>query len=678
MSHRLCFKWTTHLNSQSFRLCLISSPYVVPRRFRNTFYRTFRNSLVSKSNILRSQNVSTGESTRNSLFNKIKSFVSRRKSSSTTLDKNHVKKKVPTSEEIYRLLSLAKSEKWKLAGAVGLLIISSGISMSIPFCIGKVIDTIYSDSENMTATLTNICQILICVFIIGAIANMGRIYIMNNSGNIIVKNLREKLFLSIVRQEVGFFDKNRTGELINRLSTDTSLVGRSITMNVSDGLRAVAQAAGGVGMMLYVSPKLTGIVICVVPPLMLVSRYYGSYQKKITKNVQDSLANATQVAEERISNIRTVRAFAQENKEIENYNSKIEHVLQLMQKEAAALGLFWGLTGFTGNLIILSVLYSGGIMMQSSMITVGELSSFLLYAAYATVSLSGMTSFYSELMKGIGASSRIWELTDRVPEIPITGGLVPSAHTAGSIEFSNIVFSYPSRPESFIFNDLSLTVPPGQITAVVGSSGSGKSTLGSLLLRFYDPQEGSVFLDGHDIKTLDPHWLRNQIGTVSQEPVLFSSTIAENIMYGAADMNSVSPAEIEGAARKANALNFIKSFPNGFETIVGERGLMLSGGQRQRIAIARAILKDPKILLLDEATSALDAESEFLVQDALEKLMVDRTVITIAHRLSTIRSANQIAVLDLGAVAEIGPYQELIKIPNGIFRKLVERQTISQ
>ncbi|XP_062573105.1 ATP-binding cassette sub-family B member 10, mitochondrial-like [Saccostrea cucullata] len=678
MSHRICFKWTAYLNSQSFRLCLISSPYVVPRRFGNTFNRTFRNSLTSNPSIPRSQHVSTKESTRKSLLFKIKSYVSRRKSSSLAKNPETSKKKVPTSQEIYRLLSLAKSEKWKLAGAVGLLIISSGISMSIPFCIGKVIDTIYSDSENMTATLTNICQILIFVFIIGAIANMGRIYIMNNSGNIIVKNLREKLFLSIVRQEVAFFDKNRTGELINRLSTDTSLVGRSITMNVSDGLRAVAQAAGGVGMMLYVSPKLTGIVVCVVPPLMLVSRYYGSYQKKITKNVQDSLANATQVAEERISNIRTVRAFAQETKEIENYNSKIEHVLQLMQKEAAALGLFWGLTGFTGNLIILSVLYSGGIMMQSSMITVGELSSFLLYAAYATVSLSGMTSFYTELMKGIGASSRIWELTDRVPEIPITGGLVPSAHTAGSIVFKNIVFSYPSRSESFIFNGLSLNVPPGQITAVVGSSGSGKSTLGSLLLRFYDPQEGSVLLDGHDIKTLDPHWLRNQIGTVSQEPVLFSSTIAENIMYGAADMNSVSPADIEGAARKANAFNFIKSFPNGFETIVGERGLMLSGGQRQRIAIARAILKDPKILLLDEATSALDAESEYLVQDALEKLMVDRTVITIAHRLSTIRSANQIAVLDLGAVAEIGPYQELIKIPNGIFRKLVERQTISQ
>lgn len=429
---------------------------------------------------------------------------------------------------------------------------------------------------------------------------------------------------------------------------------------------------------LYVSPKLTGIVVCVVPPLILMSRYYGSYQKKITKNVQDSLANATQVAEERISNIRTVRAFAQENKEIAAYNSKIEHVLQLMQKEAAALGLFWGLTGFTGNLIILSVLYSGGIMMQSSMITVGELSSFLLYAAYATVSLSGMTSFYSELMKGIGASARIWELTDRVPQIPISGGLIPSTHTAGSIEFKNIMFSYSTRAESLIFNDLSLTVPPGQITAVVGSSGSGKSTLGSLLLRFYDPQNGGVFLDGHNIKTLDPHWLRNQIGTVSQEPALFSCSIAENIVYGAPDMDAVTPAEIESAARKANAINFIKSFPNGFDTIVGERGLMLSGGQRQRLAIARAILKDPKILLLDEATSALDAESEFLVQDALEKLMVDRTVITIAHRLSTIRSANQIAVLDLGAVAELGPYQELMKIQNGIFRKLVERQTITQ
>ncbi|XP_048736201.2 ATP-binding cassette sub-family B member 10, mitochondrial-like [Ostrea edulis] len=684
MAHRLCFRWTSQFNSHTFRLRVISSPYVGPnsivqKRLHHSLSRIYRKTLKSRQSIPRIQYLSTGNSPRKNILFRIKDFLLRRKSSSIAADTNKtpIKKKAPNSSEIRRLLSLARSERWKLVGAVGLLLISSGISMSIPFCIGKVIDTIYSDSENMTATLTYICQVLICVFVIGAIANIGRIYIMNNSGNIIVKNLREKLFLSIVRQEIGFFDKNKTGELINRLSTDTSLVGRSITMNISDGLRAVAQGMGGVGMMLYVSPKLTGIVVCVVPPLMLMSRYYGSYQKKITKNVQDSLANATQVAEERISSIRTVRAFAQENKEIAAYNTKIEHVLQLMQKEAKALGLFWGLTGFTGNLIILSVLYSGGIMMQSSMITVGELSSFLLYAAYATVSLSGMTSFYSELMRGIGASSRIWELTDRVPNIPITGGLVPYAHTFGSIEFKNIMFSYPSRSESLIFNDLSLTVPPGQITAVVGSSGSGKSTLGSLLLRFYDPQKGSVCLDGHDIKTLDPHWLRNQVGTVSQEPVLFSSTIAENIMYGAPDANSVSLAEIESASQKANAYNFIKSFPNGFDTVVGEKGLMLSGGQRQRIAIARAILKDPKILLLDEATSALDAESEFLVQDALEKLMVDRTVITIAHRLSTIRSANQIAVLDLGAVAELGSYQELMKISNGIFRKLVERQTIT-
>lgn len=687
MLHRLCCKWTSYCHAKTFNLSIFSKPYVGPKsnvftskRLHYTLCKTYRKSQRSGFGIPKYKHVSAGNSSKKGVLAKIKDFIFRRKSSSLAGDKGQLatKKKAPTSTEIKRLLSLAKSEKWKLVGAVGLLLISSGISISIPFCIGKVIDTIYSDSENMTATLTYICQVLMCVFVIGAACNMGRIYIMNNSGNIIVKNLREKLFKSIVRQEIGFFDKNKTGELINRLSTDTSLVGRSITMNVSDGLRAVAQGVGGVGMMLYVSPKLTGIVVCVVPPLILMSRYYGSYQKKITKNVQDSLANATQVAEERISNIRTVRAFAQENKEIAAYNSKIEHVLQLMQKEAAALGLFWGLTGFTGNLIILSVLYSGGIMMQSSMITVGELSSFLLYAAYATVSLSGMTSFYSELMKGIGASARIWELTDRVPQIPISGGLIPSTHTAGSIEFKNIMFSYSTRAESLIFNDLSLTVPPGQITAVVGSSGSGKSTLGSLLLRFYDPQNGGVFLDGHNIKTLDPHWLRNQIGTVSQEPALFSCSIAENIVYGAPDMDAVTPAEIESAARKANAINFIKSFPNGFDTIVGERGLMLSGGQRQRLAIARAILKDPKILLLDEATSALDAESEFLVQDALEKLMVDRTVITIAHRLSTIRSANQIAVLDLGAVAELGPYQELMKIQNGIFRKLVERQTITQ
>ncbi|OWF38381.1 ATP-binding cassette sub-family B member 10, mitochondrial [Mizuhopecten yessoensis] len=589
--------------------------------------------------------------------------------------------KIPPTSEFRRLLSLATPERWRLAASLGLLVVSSAVTMSVPFCIGKVIDIIYTELVNqgdkMKERLQQICSILVVIFIIGGLANFGRVYLMNLTGNNIVRRLRSQLFSSIMRQEIGFFDKNKTGELINRLSTDSSLVGSSVTTNISDGLRSVAQAVGGVSMMCYVSPKLAGIALCIVPPIVLMSRFYGRYVKNITKQVQDSLASATQVAEERISSIRTVRSFAQEKREVAAYDEKIDHILMLSYKEALARGIFWGSTGFSGNMIILSVFYSGGLMMTESQISVGDLSAFLLYAAYVGVSIGGMTTFYSEMMRGLGASSRLWYLMDRTPTIPVSGGVIPTSEVVGNLSFNNITFSYPARSDMQIFSDLSLLVPAGSVTAVVGASGSGKSTLGTLLLRFYDPTKGSVVLDQENIRDLDPMWLRTQIGSVSQEPVLFSCSVAENIAYGAQDPTKVTAEEVEEAAKKANAYHFIQTFPEGFNTMVGERGLMLSGGQRQRVAIARAILKDPKILLLDEATSALDAESEYLVQEALERVMVGRTVITIAHRLSTIMKADQIAVLDKGAIAEVGSYRQLMGLNNGMFRKLVERQTIT-
>ncbi|XP_050404463.1 ATP-binding cassette sub-family B member 10, mitochondrial [Patella vulgata] len=582
-------------------------------------------------------------------------------------------------KDILKLIGLAKPEKWKIVGAVCLLLISSSVSMAVPFCLGKVIDIIYTASQDGTLVekLNNICKILVGIFLIGALANFGRVYLMQISGQNIVKRMRERLFNSILQQEIGFFDKNKTGELINRLSTDTSIVGTSVTMNISAGLRSSAQAIGGLGMMFYVSPKLAAISLAIVPPVAICSIIYGRYIKNITKKVQDSLANATQVAEERISNVRTVRAFAQESKECQSYSEKISKVLQLQYKEALAQGVFWGFSGLSGNMIILSVFYNGGLMMTESQITVGDLTAFLLYAAYVGISIAGLSSFYTELMRGLGASSRIWQLVEKQPTIPLTGGIIPSTPVQGNIEFRNIGFHYPTRSDVSIFTDLNLSVPSGNITAVVGASGSGKSTLGHLLLRFYDPQSGNVYLDNEDINSLNPTWLRNHIGTVSQEPILFSSSIADNIAYGAGDISTVKTEDIWDAARKANAYKFIVNFPEGFDTMVGERGLMLSGGQRQRIAIARAILKNPKILLLDEATSALDSESEYLVQEALERLMIGRTVITIAHRLSTIKSANQIAVIDSGKIAEVGSYSDLMRIQDGIFKKLVERQTIT-
>lgn len=585
-----------------------------------------------------------------------------------------------SSDDWKRLLILAHPERWQLTAGVCFLGLSSVITMSAPFFLGRVIDVIYGNpSGAMVDSLTSLCAVLSGVFLCGAAANAARVYLMQTSGQRIVARLRESLFLSILTQEIGFFDKTRTGELINRLSSDTALLGRSVTENLSDGLRAVAQAAAGIGMMFCVSPKLAAFVLAIVPPLAVLAVIYGRYLRKLTRMTQDSLAEATQLAEERIGNIRTVRAFGKEMDEVKKYSGKINYVLHLAKKEAWARAGFFGATGLSGNLMVLSVLYKGGLLMDSASLTIGELSSFLMYAFWVGVSIGGLSSFYSELMKGLGAGGRLWQLLDREPKLPFDGGMLLEAKTfKGELEFRDVCFSYPTRPEAPVFQNLTLSVPAGSVMAVVGPSGSGKSTLVSLLLRLYDPNSGTVTVDGCDIRSLNPHWLRKHIGTVSQEPILFSCSIAENIAYGAVDPSQVTAAEIHQAADMANANTFISNFPRGFDTVVGEKGILLSGGQKQRIAIARALLKNPRILLLDEATSALDAENEYLVQEALDRLMEGRTVLIIAHRLSTIQNADAVAVLDQGMIVECGKHEDLLVNPNGLFRKLVEKQAFLQ
>ncbi|XP_069549822.1 ATP-binding cassette sub-family B member 10, mitochondrial [Brachyistius frenatus] len=585
-------------------------------------------------------------------------------------------------EDVNRILRLAHPERWRLSAAVGFLTVSSAVTMSAPFFLGRVIDTIYTsgtDTETMAASLTSLCVMLTGLFLCGGAANAARVYLMQSSGQQIVRNLRASVFSSILRQEVAFFDRNRTGELINRLSADTAVVGRSITDNLSDGMRAVAQAAAGVSMMFYVSPSLASFVLLIVPPIVVFAVIYGRYLRSISKRTQDALAQATQLAEERISNMRTVRAFGKELSEVDMYTEKTDLVLNLARKEAVIRAGFFGVTGLSGNIMILSVLYKGGLLMASQHMTVGELSSFLMYTFWVGISIAGLSSFYSELMKGFGAGTRLWELLDRKPEFPLNEGQVlPLDQLKGQLEFRDVSFAYPTRKEAPIFQNLSLLVPAGTIMAVVGHSGSGKSTLVSLLLRLYDPDAGIITIDGHDIRDLNPYWLRSHIGTVSQEPVLFSCSIRDNIAYGAKDPDAVTTEDIYSAARVANAYDFIQAFPKGFDTLVGEKGVLLSGGQKQRIAIARALLKNPKILLLDEATSALDTENEFLVQEALERLMEGRSVMIIAHRLSTIKNADAVAVVDQRRVAESGHPTELLGNRQGRFRKLMEKQAFLQ
>ncbi|CAH1155892.1 unnamed protein product [Phaedon cochleariae] len=582
--------------------------------------------------------------------------------------------------QIKRLFSLARPEKWKLAGAIGFLLVSSTVTMSIPFSLGKVLDIIYNTSDNYDeakSKLNKVCGVLLCVFILGAICNFGRVYIMSTAGYRMTNALRRQVFSSILKQEQGWFDKRPTGELVNRLSADTQIVGSALSQNISDGLRSLVMVCAGTGMMFYMSPELALVGLAIVPPVAGIAVIYGRFVRNISRKVQDSLADSTKVAEEKISSIRTVKSFGQEPREIECYNKSIENVLKYCYREAKARAVFYGMTGFSGHVIIISVLYYGGVMVSSHSLTVGHLSSFLLYAAYIGISVSGLSSFYSDLNKSIGAASRIWEIIDRQPIIPMQGGVVPIHPLEGHVEFKNVKFSYPSRTDVEIFKNLVLDIKPGQALAVVGPSGSGKSTLAALLLRLYDPNMGAVFLDNQNIKDLDPAWIKKHIGTVSQEPILFSCSIRENIIYGAEEPDKITEEHFLRVCKEANVYEFVQQLPDGFETVVGERGIMLSGGQKQRVAIARALIKDPKILLLDEATSALDAHSEHLVQEALERVMKGRTVLTIAHRLSTIQNADVIAVLQDGEIVEKGKYQELIS-RDGPFKELIKHQTFQE
>ncbi|KAL2007705.1 hypothetical protein VTN00DRAFT_7687 [Thermoascus crustaceus] len=578
--------------------------------------------------------------------------------------------------EIWRLLQIARPEAKILSLAFFLLLVSSSITMSIPFSIGKIMDMATKSGSEGANELFGLSPpmfygALAGVIALGAAANYGRIIILRIVGERIVSRLRSKLFRRTFVQDAEFFDANRVGDLISRLSSDTIIVGKSITQNLSDGLRAAVSGAAGFSLMAYVSLKLSSILALLLPPVALGAFLYGRAIRNLSRKIQKNLGTLTKIAEERLGNVKTSQSFAAEVQEVHRYNNQVRQIFNLGKRESLISATFFSSTGLMGNMTILALLYVGGGMVQSGSISIGDLTSFLMYTAYAGSSMFGLSSFYSELMKGVGAASRLFELQDRQPKIsPTRGTKVTSAR--GPIRFENVSFSYPTRPAVTIFNGLDFEIPQGSNVAIVGPSGGGKSTIASLLLRFYTPGRGRILIGGKDINEMNAKSLRRRIGIVSQEPVLFSGTIAENIAYGRPDAPRH---EIIAAARKANC-QFISDFPDGLDTHVGPRGAQLSGGQKQRIAIARALIKDPDILILDEATSALDAESETLVNSALASLLRgNNTTISIAHRLSTIKRSDTIIVLSPeGKVSEQGTYEELSSRPDGAFTKLMEWQ----
>ncbi|KCV67740.1 hypothetical protein H696_05849 [Fonticula alba] len=597
---------------------------------------------------------------------------------------------------LMRLLSLVRPEMGLLLVGCFALLITALTQLALPFLIGVIVDALVpvsgsgsSSDFDPRSNLNQAVVLLLIVATIGAITGLARASVFTLIGHRIVFRLRRDLFHAITSQDIAFFDQTRTGDLASRLSSDSQVIQNSMTVNLSMLLRYIVQIFGSVIVLFLLSWQLSLIMFSVVPLVTIGAVAYGKYLRTLQKKFQEALADALTVAEEVISNMRTVRSFSGEDRSNQQYTNATYQSYLLGRKIAFVYGLFNGLLGFVPQAAIALVLWYGGVLVIEGRITTGLLTSFLIYTLSVAMAFAFLSSLFGDFMAAVGASERVFGLIDRVPTIPVKGGLrLPSL--TGHITFDRVSFTYPSRPDSQILDDIQLDLAPGRVLALVGPSGGGKSTIVSLLERFYDVTSGKILVDGHDLRTLDPKWYRSQVALVSQEPVLFATTIRENIAFGIQEEFSyqhrsaagspvpgsfhVPEEDIINAARQANAHDFISAFPQGYDTLVGERGVRLSGGQKQRIAIARALLMNPRILLLDEATSALDAESEFQVQEAIDRAMESRTVLVIAHRLSTVKNADAILVLQGGKIVERGTHDQLIARRKGVYRGLVLRQ----
>ncbi len=570
---------------------------------------------------------------------------------------------------VRHILPLLRMEWRALAGATALLLLGSAAALAYPQGIRIIVDGALETRD--------VGRIRFAALLMGALAVVqglavgGRAYLFTLAGERGVKRVREQLFDSLVVQEVAFFDGQRTGDLTSRLASDTASLQGLLSSQLSMSLRNAVQVVGGLVLLVITSAKLTAVMLLVVPAVAIGAVFYGRKVRALSKKYQDALADAGHAAEESLSAIRTVRSFAAEPAEQARYAGAIEASFQLARTRAAAASIFMGAAAAGIYAAIAVVLGYGGSLVAGGEMTAGGLTAFLVYTLLIAMGLGTLADIWAEAMKGLGAAERVFELTGRKPEMPVSGGR-RLERVAGRVAYEGVRFRYPTRPDVEVLQGIDLAVEPGQVVALVGPSGGGKSTMGAMLSRLYDPTAGRLTLDGVDIRELDPAWLRRLVGVVSQEPVLFSTTIAENVRYGRPE---ASDADVRDALRAANAETFVTSFPDGLATRVGERGQQLSGGQKQRIAIARALLKDPRILLLDEATSALDAESEALVQDALTRLMRGRTSVVIAHRLSTVIGADRVVVIDGGQVVEAGTHAELMA-RGGVYARLVEKQVL--
>jgi ATP-binding cassette, subfamily B, bacterial MsbA len=576
--------------------------------------------------------------------------------------------KLPSSSETRRLISYIKPYRGAMAVATITLLLGSAIGLIFPLIIQDLVNTVLSKGN--LAELNRITLLLIAVFLIRSIFYYFQTYYLSYIGERIVVDIRTQTYEHLQALSIRFYNDRRVGELISRLSSDVTVIRTALTNNIATVISQGITFIGSLALMLYLNWRLTLFILLLAPIVIASAAYFGARLRKLSTIVQDQLAESTATADEALSNIRVVKAFTREPYEVKRYNDNINLTFKATMKATVWRATFGSLVTFLGFASLALILWFGGREVISGNLTTGSLIAFLVYGINIAASLGSFTTLYTQLQEAAGASRRVFELLDEQPDIanlPHASGL-PTLK--GQIAFQDVSFAYPDNQQQHVLHNIDLEIQPGEILALVGPSGAGKSTLFNLIPRFYDPTSGRVVIDGSDLREVTLESLRGQIGLVPQETQLFSGTIRENLRYG----NLVaSDAQIEGAANAANAEEFIYQLSDGYETVVGERGVKLSGGQRQRIAIARAILRNPRILLLDEATSSLDSESEGLVQEALERLMIGRTTVIIAHRLSTVQKAHRIAVLEAGHLIEMGSHEELLAI-DGLYARLYRLQ----
>lgn len=586
-------------------------------------------------------------------------------------DREVPKKKV-TRQGIKRLLRLfrfVKPQRWTFAAGLLFLVLSSITTLIFPMLLGDLLD---SASLGSMERINRLGLILLGLFLVSSIFSYFRIILFALVTEKTLAFLRQTTYNHLIKLPMSFFSLRRVGELNSRISADVALLQETFTTTLAQFIRQVITIFGGTALLVIISPRLTLFMLLLVPLAAVLAWIFGTYIRRLSKKTQQKIAESNTIVEETLQAIANVKAFANEAFEILRFKKKTDEVIEVSLKGARWRGLFISFITFSLFGTITAVIWYGVYLVsQGEGLTSGDLLKFVLYSVFIGGSITGMAELYSQIQKSIGATENLLDILEEPTEPLLSGKEFQAGYCAGSVTFWDVSFVYPSRQDVTVLKNISLHVNEGEQVALVGPSGSGKTTITALLMRFYEPVQGVIQIDGRDIRDFDLTELRSHMAIVPQEVLLFGGTIRENIEYG---KPGAGEQEIFDAAEKANAMEFIRQFPEGLETRVGERGIQLSGGQRQRIAIARAILKDPAILILDEATSSLDAGSEKLVQEALEKLMQGRTSFVIAHRLSTIHKANRIIVIDKGEVKEIGTHEELIAQPHSIYRRLNELQ----